>query len=110
MKAKKALKRLTKVEALRSKVIHELPRRKDGLGELLVSVKAAVDRAKQTVNSQLSTITAKKPPVKVTTSAQRRLTEEGRRSISRAAKRRWAVAKRKGINPMTGKRLSKTAK
>ena len=109
MKAKKALKRLTKVEALLSKIIHQLPRRKDGLGELLTSARAAVDRAKQTVNSQGSTTTAKKPPAKSTTSSRSRLTEEGRRSISRAAKRRWALAKRKGMNAVTGQRLSKTA-
>src|SRR5947209_3769637 len=109
MKPKKALKRLTKVEAMLSKIIDQLPRRKDGLGELLISAREAVDRAKQTVNSQVSTMTAKKPPTTATTSSPRRLTEEGRKSISRAAKKRWAMAKRKGMNAVTGKRLSQTA-
>jgi hypothetical protein len=109
MKAKKALRRLTKVETLLSKIIEQLPRRKDSLGELLISAREAVDRAKQTVNSQVSTTTAKKPPKKATTSFPGRLTEEGRKSISRAAKKRWAIAKRKGMNAVTGQPLSKTA-
>jgi len=109
MKAKKAVKRLTKVEALLSKIIDQLPRRKDGLGELLITAREAVDRVKRTVDSQISTMIAKKPPTKATKSSPRHLTEEGRRNISRAAKKRWAMAKRKGINAVTGQRLSKTA-
>lgn len=109
MKAKKALKRLAKVEALLSKIIDQLPRRKDGVGELLISARETVDRAKQTVNSQVSTITAMKAPKKATRSSPGRLIEEGRKSISRAAKKRWALAKRKGMNAVTGQPLSNTA-
>jgi hypothetical protein len=109
MKLKKALKRLTKIELLLSKVRRQLPRSKDGLGEILDSAKKAVDRAKQAVNSQHSSKVAKKPPVKAGTARQGRLTEEGRKRISRAAKRRWAMAKRKGVSAVTGRPLSKTA-
>jgi hypothetical protein len=114
MKVKKAVKRLTKVGLLLSKVRRQLPRSKDGLGEILDSAKKAVDRAMQAVNSQLSSSAAKngvakKPPAKAGTARQGRLTEEGRKRISRAAKRRWAMAKRKGVSAATGRPLSKTA-
>jgi hypothetical protein len=109
MKAKKAVKKLTKIEALLSDVIDQFPRRTDGLGELLDSAKAAVVRAKTTVNSQLSQGTAKKQPGRAETGKQRHLTAEGRTRISLAAKKRWAVAKRKGMNAVTGRPLSKPA-
>jgi len=110
MKAKKALKRLAKVETLLTNVIDQFPGIKDGLGELLGSAKATVVRAKKTVTSQLSSRTAKeKPPVKAGTAQQRRLSAEGRKRISIAAKKRWAAAKRKGMNAVTGQKLSKSA-
>src|SRR4029453_7358176 len=98
MKAKKAFKRLNKVEALLSNVIDQFPGSKDGLRELLDSAKAAGGRAKKAVTSQLSNRTAKKAPVRAEMAQQGRLTAEGRRRISLAAKKRWAVAKRKGMN------------
>src|SRR2546427_9876433 len=94
MKLKKALKRLTKIELLLSKVRRQLPRSKDGLGEILDSAKKAVGSAKQTANAQLSSAAAKKPSVNTVPARQRRLTDEGRKRISRAAKRRWSMAKR----------------
>jgi hypothetical protein len=109
MKAKKALKRLNKIETLLSNVIDQFSGSKEVLGELLDSAKAAVIRAKETVNSQMSTSGPKKTPAKPETEHSRRLTAEGRRRISLAAKKRWAVAKRKGMNAVTGRRLSKTA-
>jgi hypothetical protein len=110
MKAKKALKRLNKVEALLSNIIDQFQGDKHGLYELLHSAKATVVRVKKTVNSQLSTRSVKKnPPVKTETSQQRHLTPKGRKRISLAAKKRWAVAKRKGVNAVTGRRLVKTA-
>jgi hypothetical protein len=109
MKAKKAIKRLSKVEALLSNVLDQFPGSKDGLQELLGSAKAAVVRAKRAVTSQLSSQTAKKPPVRAGMAQQGRLTAEGRKRIPLAAKKRWAVAKRKGMNAVTGRRLSKTA-
>jgi|SRR5579864_5429850 len=109
MKAKKALKRLNRIETMLSNVIDRVPESKDGLGELLGSAKAAIARAKETVNSQLGAQGAKKPAGKAGTARQGRLTAEGRKKISLAAKKRWAAAKRKGINAVTGRKLSKTA-
>ena len=109
MKAKKALKRLDKIETMLSDVIDRVPESKDGLGELLGSAKAAIALAKKTVNSQAGAKGAKKPAGKAGTAQRRRLTAAGRKKISRAAKKRWAAAKRKGINPVTGRQLSKTA-
>jgi len=107
MKAKKALKRLNKIEALLSDVIDQFPGSTAGLGELLDSAKAAIVRAKTTVNSQFSP--KKKQPGRSETGKQGRLTAAGRTRISLAAKKRWAVAKRKGMNAVTGRPLSKPA-
>jgi hypothetical protein len=104
MKAKKALKRLNKVEVLLTDVIDEFPGSKDGLAELLGSAKTAVVHAQKTVSSQL-----KKPPTPAKTARRGGLTPEGRKRISIAAKKRWAAAKRQGVNAVAGRRLGKTA-
>src|SRR5271156_1432768 len=109
MKAKKAVKRLNKIEELLSEVIDQFPKSTNGLGELLGSAKAAVIQAKTAVNSQNSPRAAKKQPARAEIATQRRLTAEGRTRISMAAKKRWAVAKRKGMNAVTGRPLSKSA-
>jgi hypothetical protein len=109
MKAKKALKRLNKIELFLSNVIDQFSDSKEALRELLDSARAAVIRAKETVNSQTSTAAAKKAIANAETAQPRRLTAEGRRRISLAAKKRSALAKRKGVNAVTGRRLSKTA-
>ena len=108
MKAKKALKRLNKVEALLSNVINQCPANRRGLRELLGAAKASVVRAKKTVNLRASE-TPKKPPAKAEHSKSGHLSAEGRKRISLAAKKRWARAKRKGVNAVTGRPLSKTA-
>jgi hypothetical protein len=104
MKAKKALKRLNKVESLLSNVIGQFPLSKDGLGDLLNSAKAAIVRAKKKVSSLDATGAAKKPPAKARKHKQWRLTADGRKGISRFAKKRGAVAKRKGVHAVTGRR------
>lgn len=106
MKAKKALKRLNKVETILSNVIEQLPASARGLQELLDSARASVVRARGTVNARV-TRASKKPPARAQESA--RLSAEGRKRISVAAKKRWAQAKRKGMNAVTGRPLSKTA-
>ncbi len=50
MKAKKALKRLTKVETLLADVIDQFAGSEGNMRELLDSAKASVVRAKKTVN------------------------------------------------------------
>ena len=108
MKAKKAIKRLRKVETILSNVIDQLPASARGLRELLDSARASVVRAKGTVNARV-TRAAKKPPARAQESAQGHLSAGGRKRISVAAKKRWAAAKRKGMNAVTGRRLNKTA-
>ena len=107
MKLRKALKRLNKVEASLSNILSGLPVKPNGLGDLLTTARDNVVRAQKTVRSQLSNSAEKKPPVKATDAT--RLSDEGRRRISVAAKKRWAAAKRKGINAVTGQRLKRTA-
>ena len=64
---------------------------------------------KETVNVKASPSAAKKPPAKAKNSKKGRLSAEGRKKLSLAAKKRWAIAKRKGISAVTGRPLSKTA-
>jgi hypothetical protein len=106
MKAKKALKRLNKVEVLLSDVIDQCPASARGLRGLLDAAKTSVVRAKGVVHPR---VVAKKPPVRARESARGHLSPEGRKRISLAAKKRWAMAKRKGMNAVTGRPLSKTA-
>ncbi len=109
MKAKKALKRLNKVDVLLSNVIDQCPASARGLRELLDSARASVVRAKGAVNARGSRKPAKKSPARAQESTQGRLSAEGRNRISLAAKKRWAAAKRKGMNAVTGRPLNKTA-
>lgn len=109
MKAKKTLKRLNKVEAFLSNVIDQCPANKRGLRELLDSAKTAVVRVRDAVNSQVVRRAGRKPPVKAERAQRGRLSAEGRKRISLAAKKRWMLAKRKGMNAVTGRPLSKTA-
>jgi hypothetical protein len=108
MKARKALKRLTKVESLLSGIIDGVTDQSNGLGDLLASAKESVLRAKKELTDG-SPADSRKPPAKATAPISNRLTAEGRKKISLAAKKRWATAKRKGVNPITGNRIKKTA-
>jgi len=101
MKAKKAIKRLSKVESILSNVIDQFSNTKNGLRELLDSAKTSIVRAKKTVGLQESSKAAKKPPATADKSQRSRLSAEGRKNISAAAKKRWALAKRKGMNAVT---------
>jgi hypothetical protein len=108
MKAKKALKRLNKVESSLSNVIDQFPASARGLRELLESARSSVVRAQEVVNARVARA-LKKPPARAQESTGGRLSAEGRKRISLAAKKRWAKAKRKGMNAVTGKRLNKIA-
>ncbi len=105
MKARKALKRLNKVESMLSNVIDGCPASARGLRELLDSAKASVGRATEIVHARVARAT-KKPP---TRAQESRLSAAGRKRISLAAKKRWAVAKRKGVHAVTGRRVNRTA-
>lgn len=108
MKAKKAVKRLTRVETLLSNVIDGFAAGERAVKELLDSAKTAVVRARKTLSLKASPVVEKKPPVRAR-SGKSRLTAEGRKKLSLAAKKRWAEAKRKGVSAVTGRPLAKTA-
>src|SRR5260370_34442545 len=100
MKAKKALKRLKKVEAILSDVIDQCPASARGLRGLLDSAKTSIGRAKGVVHARVA---AKKPPARAQESARGGLSAEGRKRISLAATKRWAPAMRKGMNARAGR-------
>jgi hypothetical protein len=108
MKAKKTLKRLTRVEELLANVIEKCGTAERTVRELLDSAKTSVVSAKQAVDRKVSPKAAKKPQAKAETS-KNRLSAEGRKKLSQAAKKRWAEAKRKGVSAVTGRPLTKTA-
>ena len=94
MKTNKALKRLTKIEALMSAVTERYSANAPHIREALDDAKAAVTRAKQAVSLQASSETAKKanPPSKTTpetSKRKRRVSEEGVKKIIAANKKRW---------------------
>ena len=94
MKAKKALKRLRRVEELLSIVIDQFAGIEASVRELLDSAKSSVISAKAGINSQSVPGTARKPQLKAKQTKRSRLTPEGRKKISLAVKKRWAAAKR----------------
>jgi hypothetical protein len=60
-------------------------------------------------NMHASPKVANEPLVKIEAPKKGHLTAEGRKKLSLAAKKRWALAKRKGINAVTGKPLGKAS-
>ena len=91
MKAKKALKRLHRVETILTTVIDQYAARKRGLRDLLDTAKATVVRATETLSTSPSTV--KKPPAKADQSRQRKVT----------------TVKRQGTHSVTGRPLRKSA-
>jgi len=89
MKAKKALKRLRKVEELLSIVIDEFVGKEPSVRELLDSAKASVIRAKAGISPQ-----PQKPQSKVKRTKRSDLRAGERKGISLASKERAIVAKR----------------
>jgi hypothetical protein len=106
MKAKKALKRLNKVEALLSTVIDGYQASNRRLRELLGSAMGAITRAKTTVGLDAHPRVTRKMPAKAQSAQERRLNTEVRGKTSRTAKRTDA---KPGLQAANGKRLSKTA-
>lgn len=109
MKAKKALKRLNKVEALLTNVIDQFPSAEQEVGELLDSAKAAVIRARETVNSQLSTSPARKTPARAEIAQQPVARPNSRETAPAPAAKPRSTSKRKATNVVTGRRLRRTA-
>jgi len=89
MKAKKALKRLRRVEELLSLVIDEFVGKEPSVRESLNAARASVIRAKAEINPN-----AKKPQSKAKRTKRSDLRAEERKGISLASKERSIVAKR----------------
>ena len=110
MKVKKAFKKLTKIETALSAVLDQYSQEDDqNLRDVLTSAKASIGHAKEIINPQAAPRAAKKPPAKAAEPGKSRLSASGKRNISKAAKERWAAAKRKGVNLVTGRPLRQTA-
>lgn len=86
MKAKKALKRLQRVETILTKVIKQYAGRKRGVRDLLDTAKGTVLRATEALSTAPSA--ARKPPAKADAAT---------------------TAKRKGASSATGRSLRKSA-
>ena len=81
MKAKKALKRLHRVETILTTVIKKYSGRKPALRDLLDSAKGTVVRASETLNKLPSA--TKKPPAKADQQQQATAATSKRRSASK---------------------------
>src|SRR6266516_366398 len=100
MKAKKAMKRLNRVETLLGTVIDQYDAAAREVHALLDAARSSVASATQA----LAASPAKKPPAKADQTRARklstRLSNAGRKRLSIAAKKRWAVAKRDGMSTL----------
>jgi hypothetical protein len=96
MKAKKAIKRLNRVETLLGTVIDEFSASTKQVRELLDGAKVAVATASQA----LAAAPAKKPLVRAGETQPSRLSDAARKRLSVAAKKRWSEAKRKGLTSL----------
>lgn len=108
MKAKKAIKRLAKAEALLSGVLDQFSGSAEKVRGLIETARTSVAEAKSGIDRQPAPKATKKPPASAGESKSR-LSAEGRKKISLAAKKRWAAAKRNGVHAATGRPLAKTA-
>lgn len=104
MKAKKAMKRLHKVESLLGAVIDQFSDGTKALHNMLDAAKSSVAAASQA----LAASPAKKPPAKADHTQPSRISDAARKRLSVAAKKRWADAKRKGMTSLA-KPARKTA-
>jgi len=113
MKARKALKRLNKIDALLANLIDGFDPTSDGLAELLSSAREAIAHAKEAVKTQvagspkeavttqLASSVSKKPPAKAHAmhgqagSKTAGASPQPKRLISAASRRRMALAQKK---------------
>ena len=96
MKAKKAIKRLHRVETLLGTVIDQFGNGGKEVHDMLDAARSSVTAATKT----LAASPAKKPPAKADRTQPSRLTDAARKRLSVAAKKRWAEAKRKGMSSL----------
>jgi hypothetical protein len=94
MKAKKALKRLRRVEELLSVVIDEFVANEPAVRKLLDAAKKSVIRAKTGISSQSAPPDAKKPQARAKRTKRSDLTAVDGKKVRLAARQRPTVAKR----------------
>ncbi len=93
MKVKKVIKKLRRAKDLLSTVVGQYTGNKNAISELIDAASLNIKRAEALVASHRSPVLSRKRAV-------RRFTEEGRKRLSLAAKKRWAKAKRKGLRTL----------
>jgi hypothetical protein len=96
MKARKAIKRLKRVETLLRTVIDQYDSGTTEVNNLLGAASSSVASATQALSaSPMNT-----PPAKAEHSGKRKLSNATRKRLSVAAKKRWAAAKREGTSTL----------
>jgi len=96
MKARKAIKRLQRVETLLGNVIDQYDSGTKEVKDLLDAARSSVASA----TKALADTPVKKPPAKAEQNGARRFSKAARKRLSLAAKKRWAAAKRDGTNSL----------
>jgi hypothetical protein len=96
MKAKKAMKRLHRVETLLGTVIDRYGPGTREVHDLLDAARSSVASATQALAASPAT----KPPAKAGQTRENRLSDAARKRLSVAAKKRWADAKSKGMSSL----------
>jgi prophage DNA circulation protein len=97
MKVKKVVKKLRRAQNLLSTVVDQYAGSKSVISDLIDAASVSIKRAETLVAGRRSLVLGRKPAV-------RRMTEEGRKRLSLAAKKRWAKAKRKGLRTLAALR------
>ena len=103
MRAKKAIKRLSKAQELLSSVVgcYDNGRAVAAVRDLLRPAIDSIVRAKGSIEgNRASTLSSNQRNTARTKKRVRRLSAKGRRRLSLAARKRWAAAKRKGMRTL----------
>jgi len=106
MKAKKAAKRLNKAKVLLSSVIDQYAAENSAAGtrDLLNAAVSNIAQAQAAMKGAATPPAAQPAKVRavgeVAAKRERKISEEGRRRLSLAARKRWAAAKRKGARTL----------
>jgi hypothetical protein len=96
MKAKKAMKRLHRVETILGSVIDRYDGGTSEVHDLLDAARSSV----ASVARELAVSAATKPSAKAGRTRANRLSDAARKRLSVAAKKRWADAKRAGMSTL----------
>ncbi|HLW80121.1 MAG TPA: hypothetical protein VKU44_11045 [Terriglobia bacterium] len=96
MKAKKAIKKLSKARVLVTSIVDQYAGSKSVISSLLDAASANINRARTLIEGDGSARPDAKP-------ARKRMSKEGRKRLSQAAKKRWAKAKRAGFRTLAAR-------